>query len=100
MDQNSKKPVVMQILPALESGGVERGTIDIAKALTDNNFEPIVVSNGGILTYQLREAGIKHIELPVHSKKYLTIFLNIEKLVKLIQENQVDIVHVRSRSPM
>jgi glycosyltransferase involved in cell wall biosynthesis len=100
MDQNSKKPVVMQILPALESGGVERGTIDIAKALKDNNFEPIVVSNGGILTYQLREAGIKHIELPVHSKKYLTIFLNIEKLVKLIQENQVDIVHVRSRSPM
>ena len=64
-----KKTVVMQILPALESGGVERGTIDIAKALKKADFEPIVVSKGGILVYQLCEAGIKHIALPVKLKE-------------------------------
>ena len=95
-----EKPVVMQILPALESGGVERGTIDIAKALKKANFEPIVVSSGGVMVYQLREAGIQHITLPVHNKNLFTIFLNIKRIVKLIQSNHVDIVHVRSRVPM
>lgn len=95
-----EKPVVMQILPALESGGVERGTIDIAKALKKANFEPIVVSSGGVMVYQLREAGIQHITLPVHSKNLFTIFFNIKRIVKLIQSNNVDIVHVRSRVPM
>ena len=90
----------MQILPSLESGGVERGVVDIAKALKKSDFEPIVVSSGGVLVYQLREAGIKHIELKTNSKNPLTIFFNAKKLVRLIQENHVDVVHVRSRAPM
>lgn len=90
----------MQILPALESGGVERGVVDIAKALKREDFKPIVVSKGGVLVYQLREAGISHIELPVHSKNPLTIYRNNKKISKLLQEHCVDIVHVRSRAPM
>ncbi len=97
---HKKKPTVMQILPALESGGVERGAVDIAKALQKNGFEPIVVSAGGVLTYQLRESNITHIQLPVSSKNPLTIFRNINKIAKIIQERAVDIVHVRSRAPM
>lgn len=90
----------MQVIPALESGGVERGVIDVVKALQKNDFEPIVISKGGVLVYQLKEAGIKHFALAVHSKNPLIIFLNIKKIVKIIQENQVDVVHVRSRAPM
>lgn len=90
----------MQILPSLESGGVERGTIDIAKALKKADFESIVMSKGGILVYQLREAGITHVTLPVHSKNPFTIFCNIKKLVKIIEEYKIDIIHVRSRAPM
>ncbi|MBU6339808.1 MAG: glycosyltransferase family 4 protein [Rickettsiales bacterium] len=100
MSKDQKKPTVMQILPALESGGVERGTIDIAKALKKADFEPIVMSCGGILVYQLKEAKINHIALPVNSKNPLIIFRNIKKIRKIIIENNVDIVHVRSRAPM
>ena len=100
MTESEKKITVMQILPALESGGVERGTIDVAKALKHEGFEPIVVSKGGVLVYQLREAGITHITLPVGSKNPLTIFLNIGRLVKIIAEHKVDIIHARSRAPM
>jgi glycosyltransferase involved in cell wall biosynthesis len=100
MTANNKKPVLMQILPALENGGVERGTIDIARALKKADFEPIVVSKGGILTYQLREAGITHITLPVDTKNPLTIFLNIKKIIHLIAQYKVDLIHVRSRAPM
>ena len=90
----------MQILPSLESGGVERGTIDVAKALKKEGFDPIVVSKGGVLVFQLREAGINHITLDVGSKNPFKIFSNIKHLEKIIEENKVDIVHVRSRAPM
>lgn len=98
--QKNKKPVVVQILPSLESGGVERGTIDIAKMLKKSDFESIVISKGGILVYQLKEAGITHISLPINSKNPLTIFLNVKRLIKIIEEYKVDLIHVRSRAPM
>lgn len=100
MTQNQKQLVVMQILPSLQSGGVERGTIDIAKALKKEDIESLVVSSGGPLTHQLSEAEIKHITLPVHSKNPFVIYSNIEKIVNLIEEFKVDVVHVRSRAPM
>lgn len=100
MTNSLRKIVVMQILPALENGGVERGVIDLSKALKETGFEPIVVSKGGVLTYQLKEAGIRHIELSVNSKNPFKIFFNIGKLAKLIEKHGVDIVHVRSRAPM
>lgn len=100
MTQTKKKPVIMQILPSLQSGGVERGTVDLAKALQKNGFEPIIVSSGGIMTYQLREAKIEHVFLPVKTKNPLRLFYNVKSLVDLIEKHQVDIVHVRSRAPM
>jgi glycosyltransferase involved in cell wall biosynthesis len=100
MIKDQKKPVVMQILPALESGGVERGTIDIAKALKKADFYPIVVSGGGALVYELQEAGIQHVKLAVNSKNPLVIFLNNKKIAALIKKYRVSIVHVRSRAPM
>ena len=83
----------MQILPSLKSGGVERGTVDLAKILKLEDFEPIVVSNGGVMTYQLSEKSIKHFSLPVHSKSPFTIISNIKKLpvsflVKFQKNNQ------------
>lgn len=98
--EDSKQKVILQIIPSLESGGVERGTIDIAKSLKKQNFFPIVISSGGVLTYDLKEAKITHFELDVKSKNPLTIFLNIKKIAEIIDEYKVDLVHVRSRAPM
>ena len=91
----------MQLLPSLESGGVERGTIDIAKVLKRDNFEPIVASSGGVLVYDLREAGINHILIPSLLKKNpISIILNIKKLKKVINDHNIDIIHARSRAVM
>lgn len=98
--EDSKQKVILQIIPSLESGGVERGTIDIAKALKNQNFLPIVISSGGVLTYDLKEAKIHHFELSVKSKNPLTIFSNIKKIAQIINEYKVNLVHVRSRAPM
>lgn len=99
MTENSAK-VVVQIVPSLESGGVERGVIDIAKALKNNGFKPMVISAGGVLVFELKEAKIEHIQLDVKSKNPLKIFKNIKILKEILTNYQVDILHVRSRAPM
>ena len=89
---------VMQLLPELNSGGVERGTLEIARALIAHGDESLVVSNGGRLVAQLEAEGSTHLTLPVH-KKSLSSLWQIRPLRKLIQQHRPDIVHVRSRVP-
>jgi len=91
---------VLQVLPALGgSGGVERGTVEIAGCISAQGWTSLVASNGGERVYQLQRAGADHFQLPLHSKNPLTIYANIAKLAKLIKEHNVDIVHARSRAP-
>ncbi len=89
---------VMQILPELNSGGVERGTLEIARALIAEGHESLVVSNGGRMVAQLEAEGSIHLTLPVH-KKALSSLWQIRPLRKLILQHRPDIIHVRSRVP-
>lgn len=94
-----KGPRVMQVLPALGHGGVERGTLDISRFLIDRGWSPIVVSNGGDHERHLFEMGAVSLNLPVHSKNPLTIHANIKQLEHLIREHDIQLVHARSRAP-
>lgn len=96
---SESKLCVMQVLPELVTGGVERGTIDIAQALISAGHQAIVVSNGGPLVKDLETMGALHISLPVHSKNPLVIWRNSYRLQKLVQRYKVDILHARSRAP-
>ena len=89
---------VMQLLPELNSGGVERGTLEIARPLIADGHESIVVSNGGRLVPALEQEGTTHLTLPIH-KKALSSLWQIRPLRKLIRQYQPDVVHVRSRVP-
>lgn len=89
---------VMQLLPALESGGVERGTIEIAAALIAAGHKALVVSGGGRMVAELEALGAEHITLPI-GKKSLSSLRYIPVLRRLMREKQVDIVHLRSRLP-
>jgi glycosyltransferase involved in cell wall biosynthesis len=94
-----KKPVLLQVLPALESGGVERGTIDIANAAANNGFQSLVVSAGGRMLKNNSSKLFTHIELPLNTKNYFSIKANSKKIEDIINEYDVDIVHARSRAP-
>lgn len=89
---------IAQILPQLNVGGVETGTVDLAKALKKRGDEPYVISNGGVLEEELVKAGIPHIKLPVHRKSIASIAL-IRKLQAFIEQERIDIIHARSRVP-
>jgi glycosyltransferase involved in cell wall biosynthesis len=93
-----KKLTVLQLLPALESGGVERGTLEIAHALIQHGHRALVISAGGRLVAPLTESGAEHFAWPIGIKSFKTLLL-VGKLRKFLLEQKVDIVHARSRIP-
>ena len=90
---------ILQILPELNVGGVETGTVDLSKYLVEKGHYSVVVSNGGQLVKQIESAGTKHFCLPVHKKSLFTIYRSIKSLRKIIRREKIDIVHARSRVP-
>lgn len=91
--------VIAQILPALEIGGVERGTIEIAAALKKAGITNYVISNGGKMVPELDRLGVEHITLPVHSKNPFKMYMNARKIAKIAKEKGFTLMHVRSRAP-
>ncbi len=89
---------VVQILPELVSGGVERGTLEISRALIAAGHDSLVISAGGPMVEQLEQEGGQHLTLPVH-KKNLQSLCQIRALRRALIEHNVDIIHARSRVP-
>ncbi len=94
-----KRPVILQILPALEMGGVERGTVEIAEAVARAGWTSLVASAGGRMVEEVERAGGRYITLPLRAKSPAGILANAARLSRLIRAEGVDIVHARSRAP-
>jgi glycosyltransferase involved in cell wall biosynthesis len=92
-------PCVLQVVPRLETGGVERGTVDIAAALVRAGWRALVVSAGGVMVRELDRAGATHLVLPVASKNPLVMRANVARLTDIIAKHDVSLVHARSRAP-
>ncbi len=94
-----RAPTILQVLPRLETGGVERGTVEVAQALTDAGWRAVVASEGGRMEREVTRAGAEHVSLPLASKNPLTIRRNGRALEALIRDRGIDLVHARSRAP-
>ncbi len=95
-----RRPTIFQVLPALGAeGGVERGTVEIAGAITDAGGRAIVASAGGPLVHSLTRVGAEHLTLPLDSKNPWVMHFNVDRLAAIIAAEGVDIVHARSRAP-
>lgn len=89
----------MQVTPRLEGGGVERVTLDTSRAVIAAGGRSLVASLGGRLDKELAAAGGELIRLPVHSRNPLVVADNARRLARLIGDQGVSLVHVRSRAP-
>ena len=96
---NLVRPVIVQIIPSLNNGGVERGTIETARAINDAGWRSIVISSGGLLESHLNRAGSIHYNLAVNKKNPISWAFTKRKLHKILKDENADIVHVRSRVP-
>ena len=81
------------------TGGVERGTIEVAEALVAAGWRALVASEGGLQVRELLRVGAEHIEMPLASKSPVVIRRNNKSLTELITHLSVSIVHARSRAP-
>lgn len=93
------KPIVLQVLPALDTGGVERGTVEMVQAIAACGGTALVVSAGGRMVAHVERAGGRHIGMALMTKDPLNIWLNAGRLTRLIREEGVQLVHARSRAP-
>jgi len=94
----AKLLTVVQLIPALHSGGAERSALEIARALVQAGHRSVVISAGGRLVEQLQAEGSEHITLDLGRKSLATLG-RIGPLRRLLRELKPDIVHARSRLP-
>ncbi len=90
---------ILQILPSLDVGGVETGTIDLARYLVRNGHKAVIVSQGGRLVKELDAIRARHYTLPVGKKSLITIMRMVDAVSDIIRNEDIDIVHARSRIP-
>jgi glycosyltransferase involved in cell wall biosynthesis len=97
--EHGRRLTVVQVLPALESGGVERGTLEVGKYLVEHGHRSIVISAGGRLVAQLEREGSEHLAWDIGRKSPLTLLRYVWRLRRFLRTEKIDILHVRSRMP-
>ena len=90
---------LLQVIPALVSGGAERTTLEVAAGFRAAGGRSVVVSSGGPMADELEAAGSTHIRLPAASKNPLVIAENARTLSLLIESEGATLIHARSRAP-
>ena len=95
----AETPTILQVLPALVAGGVERGVVDITAAIVRAGWRALVVSQGGPMVRDVQRVGGTHFTLPIGTRNPLLYRRNVDLLTGLTQDNAVDLIHARSRAP-
>ncbi len=90
---------ILQILPEMNVGGVETGTVDFANYLVKHGHKSVVVSAGGAMVEYIESQGTRHYSLAVHKKSLFTMIRMVKKLRKIIVDEEIEVVHARSRVP-
>ncbi len=90
---------VLQVVPALDAGGVERTTVDVARAVVEAGGRSLVASRGGRLEIESGEAGVRLVRLPLDRKDPLALWRNAHALRALAEQSDVRLIHARSRAP-
>jgi len=94
-----KKYSVLQVLPHLNSGGLVSGAVEISLSLIKNNFNSYVLTKGGRREREIVRGGGILLKIDVASKNPIVMFKNIFKIIKIIKDYKIDIIHTRSRAP-
>ena len=99
MDVISNNFTLLQVVPELETGGAEQTTLDVAAAVARAGGRSLVASRGGRMTGRLEAGGGRLLPMPMNSKNPAVIADNARRLVRIIRDEKVSLVHARSRAP-
>ncbi len=90
---------LLQVAPALDVGGVEQATLDMAGAVARLGRRSLVASRGGRLEGVLAERGGELIRLPLDARDPISLAANGARLAAIVRREQASLIHVRSRAP-
>ena len=90
---------ILQLVPSLKGGGVETGTVDLARGLIARGHRALVISSGGPLVQELEAMGAIHYTLPIHRKSPWALFPIVRRVAEVVESHGVDVIHARSRVP-
>ncbi len=98
-DDEPRPLTVLQVVPRMDEGGVERGTLEITEAIVRAGGRALVATAGGQLLPRVTRAGGEVIAMNLASKNPVNLWQNARLMARLIRDLKVDIVHARSRAP-
>lgn len=100
-DPNSEAaaPTILQVVPELDAGGVERTAVDVAAACVKRGWRAVIATRGGRLEDEASAAGAEILTLKLHSKNPVTIVANAFALASFVRAQKVALIHARSRAP-
>jgi glycosyltransferase involved in cell wall biosynthesis len=90
---------VLIVVPTLQAGAAEAGAVDLVKILTIAGHKAIVLSRGGRLEPQIKEAGGEFIYADVASKNPAIMARNVAAISRIVRNRGVDIIHAHGRAP-
>ena len=90
---------ILQVVPRLDSGGVERGTLEMTEAIRHAGGRALIATEGGAMAPRLARLGGEIYPMNMGTKNPLSLWQNAALLARLIGEEGVHLVHARSRAP-
>ncbi|WP_341760330.1 glycosyltransferase family 4 protein [Candidatus Endowatersipora endosymbiont of Watersipora subatra] len=93
------EPTILQIVPALKTGGVEQTALDVGHAVSKEGWRSLIASSGGRMCKEAEQLGSEHIILPLDTKNPIALLRNTDLLKSVIRSYHVDLLHARSRAP-
>ena len=93
------RPTILQIIPALDTGGAELSAVEIAQAIVQAGGRALVATTGGRMAKAITTAGGEIIVFPAATKNPALMLANARALAGIIRRENVDLVHARSRAP-
>lgn len=93
------RPVILQIVPHLSTGGAEQSTLEITEAIARAGGRALIATEGGRMEAEAIRLGGEIVRMAAASKNPLQIMANVRLLQRLARFESIRLFHARSRAP-
>jgi len=90
---------ILMLTMSLGIGGAETHIVELCRVLAGSGIHVCAASNGGVYADRLREYGITHHDIPLHSRRLADMFSCLRAICRIIREERIDVVHAHARIP-
>lgn len=92
----SHPPAVLQLVPALDRGGIARAAIDTAAALVASGGKALIAGGGQAMAGELRRLKIAHLDVALDADGLVAAYAALRRLREAVAGRGIDIIHSRS----